>query len=32
MMDLVNKFLNGLRAALSTNELEALNIAYGATK
>lgn len=31
-MDLVNKFLNGLRAALSTNELEALNIAYGATK
>ncbi|MDE8674611.1 SMI1/KNR4 family protein [Priestia aryabhattai] len=31
-MDLVNKFLNGLRAALSTDELEALNTARGATK
>lgn len=31
-MDLVNKFLNGLRAALSTDDLEALNKAYGATK
>ncbi|MCW3792026.1 SMI1/KNR4 family protein [Paenibacillus sp. LS1] len=31
-MDLVNKFLNGLRAALSTEELEELNTASGATK
>ncbi|WP_342436646.1 SMI1/KNR4 family protein [Paenibacillus sp. FSL L8-0436] len=31
-MDLVNKFLNGLRAALSTDELEALNTSCGATK
>lgn len=31
-MDLVNKFLNGLKAALSTADLEALNKAYGATK
>ncbi|WP_285400053.1 SMI1/KNR4 family protein [Lysinibacillus sp. fls2-241-R2A-57] len=31
-MDLVNNFLNGLRAALSTDELEALNTACGATK
>ncbi|MFJ6210393.1 SMI1/KNR4 family protein [Lysinibacillus sp. NPDC092081] len=31
-MDLVNKFLNGLRAALSTDELEELNTACGATK
>lgn len=31
-MDLVNKFLNGLRTALSTDELEALNTARGATK
>ncbi len=31
-MDLVNKFLNGLKAALSTDDLEALNKAYGATK
>ncbi|KOP71438.1 SMI1 / KNR4 family protein [Lysinibacillus sp. FJAT-14745] len=31
-MDLVNKFLNGLRAALSTDEFEELNTAYGATK
>ena len=31
-MDLVNKFLNGLRSALTTDELEELNTAYGATK
>ncbi|PFC14014.1 SMI1 / KNR4 family protein [Bacillus cereus] len=31
-MDLVNKFLNGLRAALSTDDLETLNKACGATK
>lgn len=31
-MDLVNKFLNGLRAAISTDELEELKKAYGATK
>ncbi|MDF1964692.1 SMI1/KNR4 family protein [Priestia megaterium] len=31
-MDLVNKFLNGLRASLSIDELEALNTAHGATK
>lgn len=31
-MDLVNKFLNGLRAALSTGDLETLNKACGATK
>lgn len=31
-MDLVNKFLNGLRAALSTDELEELNKAQGATQ
>ncbi|SDM29796.1 SMI1 / KNR4 family (SUKH-1) [Paenibacillus sp. OK060] len=31
-MDLVNRFLNGLKAALSTEELEALNTAWGATK
>lgn len=31
-MDLVNKFLNGLKAALSTGDLEAINKVYGATK
>lgn len=31
-MELVNKFLNGLRAALSANELEELNATSGATK
>lgn len=31
-MDLVNKFLNGLRAALSPEELEELNTASSATK
>ncbi|MFC9542305.1 SMI1/KNR4 family protein [Lysinibacillus sp. NPDC056959] len=31
-MDLVNQFLNGLREALSTEELEELNTASGATK
>ena len=31
-MDLVNKFLNGLRSALTKDELEELNTAYGATK
>jgi hypothetical protein len=31
-MDLVNKFLNGLRSALSTDEFEELNTACGATK
>ncbi|OMF17488.1 SMI1 / KNR4 family protein [Paenibacillus amylolyticus] len=31
-MDLVNTFLNGLRAALSPEELEELNTASGATK
>ncbi|MDT9718542.1 SMI1/KNR4 family protein [Paenibacillus sp. ClWae2A] len=31
-MDLVNKFLNGLRAALSPEELEELKTASGATK
>jgi hypothetical protein len=31
-MDLVNEFLNGLKAALSTDDLEAINKAYGATK
>ncbi|MGX5518952.1 SMI1/KNR4 family protein [Bacillus cereus] len=31
-MDLVKKFLNGLKVALSTDDLEALNQAYGATK
>ncbi|MGG3928208.1 SMI1/KNR4 family protein [Metabacillus fastidiosus] len=31
-MDLVNKFLNGLRSALSTDELGELNTACGATK
>ena len=31
-MDLVNKFLNGLRSALPTDELEELNTACGATK
>ena len=31
-MDLVNQFLNGLRETLSTEELEALNTASGATK
>lgn len=32
IMDLVNKFLSSLKAALSTDELEALNKAYGAAK
>lgn len=32
IMDLVNQFLNGLRAALSTDELEELNTACGAAK
>ncbi|WP_332646651.1 SMI1/KNR4 family protein [Lysinibacillus sp. 54212] len=31
-MDVVNRFLNGLRAALSSEELEELNTACGATK
>lgn len=31
-MDLVNKFLSSLKAALSTGDLEALNKAYGAAK
>lgn len=31
-MDLVNKFLNSLRLALSTDELGELNTACGATK
>ncbi|MEQ6354529.1 SMI1/KNR4 family protein [Lysinibacillus sp. M3] len=31
-MDIVNQFLNGLRGALSTEELEELNTASGATK
>ena len=31
-MDLVNQFLNGLRAALPAEELEDLNTAHGATQ
>ncbi len=31
-MDLVNQFLNGLRAALPAEELDDLNIAHGATQ